>query len=288
MASSIERNNELFPLVVAGDSEARRLLIEENMALVVVKADGLIKQIPNVAYLRDDLVSAGYVGLVEAVNKLPGGKIRVGAFNRLLGKIVTRRMLDLLPVERTIRVPRVSAEAARKPESVSWNARPIDVPVVYNVLPETLKAPTHFSIVDLHDVCEACCQTEAERECLRLRSEGHTLREIANILALPFSTTKLLFSKLRRRILHAWDHPGEEDPEEIRRKTAKAARHAEVQENKRARNEACLRLRREGRTYKEIADTLNLSIPTVRGVYRRLTAQETLTDKAPNDPPNLP
>ncbi len=54
MAFTVEKNNELFPAVVAGDAAARDAMIEGNMALVVVKADSLIRQMPSVAYLRDE------------------------------------------------------------------------------------------------------------------------------------------------------------------------------------------------------------------------------------------
>ena len=73
---TIEKNNELFPAVVAGDAAAREAMIVNNLGLVVVKADSLIRQMPSVAYLRDDLVSAGYIGLVRAVNKVPTGRVR--------------------------------------------------------------------------------------------------------------------------------------------------------------------------------------------------------------------
>jgi DNA-directed RNA polymerase specialized sigma24 family protein len=205
MASSVTRNNELFPLVVAGDAAARSALIEENMALVVVKADSLIKQMPSIAYLRDDLVSAGYIGLVKAINRLPSGKVRMKALNTWIGRCVLRVLLQLLPKERTIRVPRSSADAARNPESVSWDAQPIDAPVVYNVLPETLRAHSHLPLVDLQDICEACCHTDTERECLRLRAAGYTFREIGTTLDLPLATANLMFRNLQKRILHKWD-----------------------------------------------------------------------------------
>jgi DNA-directed RNA polymerase specialized sigma24 family protein len=207
MASSIQRNNELFPAVVAGDTEARRSLIEENMALVVVKAEGLIKQMPTIAYLRDDLVSAGYIGLVKAVNKLPGGKVRMGALNTWLGRSITREMRQLLPRERTIQVPYTSAVAANKPESVSWNVQPIDAPLVYNVLPETLTAHSELAAVDLQDICDVCCRTETERECLELRAAGYTFEKMSATLKLPLTTTYLMFRRLKKQILHKWDCP---------------------------------------------------------------------------------
>ena len=49
---------------------AREAMILNNLGLVVVKADALIRQMPTVAYLRDDLVSAGNIGLVQAVKQI--------------------------------------------------------------------------------------------------------------------------------------------------------------------------------------------------------------------------
>jgi hypothetical protein len=211
MASSVQRNNELLPCVIAGDAEARRVLIEENMALVIVKADGLVRQMPHFAYLRNDLVSAGYVGLVKAINKLSTTKPRksslraASALNTWMGRAILHEMLELLPREQAIQVPRKSAKAARNPETVSWNARPINTPIVYNVLPETLTARSQFALVDLQDVCDVCCQTETERECLRLRAAGHTFKEIGIALHQPLPTAYLMFRKLQKRILKKWD-----------------------------------------------------------------------------------
>ena len=49
MVSTIEKNNQLFPAVAAGDTAARDAMIEDNMALVVVKADAPIRRMPSVA-----------------------------------------------------------------------------------------------------------------------------------------------------------------------------------------------------------------------------------------------
>jgi RNA polymerase sigma factor (sigma-70 family) len=201
MASTIEKNNELFPAVVAGDTAARDAMIEGNMALVAVKADALIRQMPSVAYLRDDLVSAGYVGLVKAINKLPSGRVRMEALNSWIGRCVAHEMLQLLPYERTIHVPRVSSHAARNPDTVPWNARPIQTPAVANVFPETLQTHSPLAAMELRDTFRACCQSDAERECLRLREEGYTLEEIGDRLGISKAQAHRLFNRLRNEIL---------------------------------------------------------------------------------------
>ena len=208
MASSVERNNELFPLVVASDAAARTAMIEENMALVVVKVDALIKEIPGVAYLRDDLVNAGYGGLVKAVNKVAQGQIKTPrALNTYLGCSISHELLNLLPQERLIQVPRRSKDAARNPETVAWNVQPIDVPIVHNVLPETLETRADFGCTDLSDLCQACCHTDQERECFRLRVEGYTFKEIGARLNISKSHAQRIFARLCKTILARWDQP---------------------------------------------------------------------------------
>jgi DNA-directed RNA polymerase specialized sigma24 family protein len=198
MACTVEKNNQLFPAVVAGDAAARDAMIEGNMALVVVKADALIRRMPTVAYLRDDLVSAGHVGLVKAVDKAVKGRIRsMKALNAYIGRCVTREMLELLPRERSIHVPRKSCDAARK------NDHPIQAPVVLNMVPEWLQAHSQLAVVALRDTLDACCKSPTERECLRLREAGHTFQEIADALAMPLTTVYGLFRVLRDRVFAA-------------------------------------------------------------------------------------
>ena len=65
-----EQNERLYVRVMAGDEEARQEMIEGNMPLVIAKANSYIRRFPQLAYLRDDLHSAGFLGLVKAVNKM--------------------------------------------------------------------------------------------------------------------------------------------------------------------------------------------------------------------------
>ena len=201
MASSVARNNELFPAVVAGDAAARCAMIEENLALVVLKADSLIRRVPSLSYLRDDLIGAGEVGLVIAVNKVARGKVRrVRAVNRYLGRCILREMMELLPHERPIHVPKRSNAAARNPQSVSWNVRPIDIPVVLNALSDTLETYSQQTAIALRDIFAVCCKSDSDRECLRLREEGYTFIEIAARLGIGKTQAQEKLSQLRIRI----------------------------------------------------------------------------------------
>jgi len=177
MSDNIARNNELYPAVLAGDRAACEAMILNNLGLVVVKADALICLIPKVAYLRDDLVSAGNIGLVQGVNKIEEHHVCMEAVNSWLGQSITNEMLQLLPVEQPIQVPRRSDDLARE------NGCPIEMPSVFNAFPENLETCSEDGAVDLRDTIEACCESEAERECLRLREEGYTLPRSATCSA---------------------------------------------------------------------------------------------------------
>jgi DNA-directed RNA polymerase specialized sigma24 family protein len=195
MAFTVEKNNELFPAVAAGDATARTAMIEGNMGLVWVKADALIRTLPSIAYLRDDLISAGYVGLVRAINRVSSGRVRQYALNAWIGRCVTREMRRMLPHELSIHVPWESSRLARR------NDQPIVTPIVTNALPETLPGHSALGVVDLRDIIAKCCQNAEERECLRLREEGYTHQEIADRLGLPLTTAYLMFRTVQDRIL---------------------------------------------------------------------------------------
>ena len=63
-----EQNDEVYRRLVSGDKKARDEMIEGNMALVVHRADEYLRKAPQMAYYRDDMMSAGFVGLCEAVD----------------------------------------------------------------------------------------------------------------------------------------------------------------------------------------------------------------------------
>ena len=134
MSENIQRNNELYPAVVAGDAAAREAMILNNLGLVVAKANALISQVPGADYLRDDLVSAGNIGLVTAVNQIAAVWCGMKAVNRWLGRVFTRAMLHLLPTEHTIPIPcHVTAQSQQES---------IDPPEVVNGLSESLETFT--------------------------------------------------------------------------------------------------------------------------------------------------
>lgn len=196
MSSNVARNNELFPAVVAGDTEARRAMIEENMALVIVKVDSLIKELLCVKYLRADLISAGNLGLVWAVNRVAAGKVKKAeALNKYIGRGIMRSLFELLRREHTIYIP---ARTIRQHRSTGGELIP--APVILNTTPKYLKAISIHPSIDLHDLCYSCCQSDDERRCLQMREEKYTFVEIAKALDIPLTTLYDRFRHLRARI----------------------------------------------------------------------------------------
>ncbi len=198
MSENIQRNNELYPAVVAGDAAAREAMILNNLGLVVTKANALICQVPGVAYLRDDLVGAGNIGLVTAVNQIAAGRVRMKAVNTWLGRVVTRAMLHLLPHEHTIPIPHESRRRARNKN------QPIEPPEVVNGLSESLETFTDAAVVDLRDLMDVCCESEAERKCLKLHEEGYTFEAIGQLLGTSLKVAFRMFHRLEARILDRW------------------------------------------------------------------------------------
>jgi DNA-binding CsgD family transcriptional regulator len=195
---------------------------------------------------------------VEAVNQIPVGKVKSKrGFNKLLGKLVMRRMLDLLPMERTIQVPRRSADRALTPSATEqWTVTPIEVPVVANGLSETLPTCSEESLVDLQDVCAACCQTEAERRCLQMRVAGHTFQEIADALGGLFDDTGAyaLFCRLTRRIQRKW--------------TGQTQASTDENEIRRQLEQEVLCLHTDGYTDEQISDLLGVTLTVVKQIRR--------------------
>ena len=105
----VEKNMALFRHVVAGDASAREEMIAGNMPLAVTNVESFIRLFPEIAYLRDDLMSAAFVGLVKAVNKMAAGrgprKTNHSAPVEFMGMWINREVADFVDSETTIRLP---------------------------------------------------------------------------------------------------------------------------------------------------------------------------------------
>ena len=196
-SSDRERNERLYPRVMAGDEKAREEMIQSNMPLVISKVDSYVRRYPQLEHLRDDLHSAGFVGLVKAVNKMaehkepskvnPTGYISVA---------ITHEFVKLAKKEAV----HSGIELADTPE-IDMDASG-DVPEVSHNIPESVVDTNQSAtteLLELRDMLQTCCQSEEERTLLRMREEGYSDRDIAETLNMPHTTTYTLRKELEER-----------------------------------------------------------------------------------------
>lgn len=191
----VESNRALFALVEAGDVAARQQMIEGNLPLVVAKVTSFINKWPSFAHLRDDLTSAGFIGLVNAINKIAQGAADNNNPNGFFGVAIKREFGYVLESEQAIKVPHSAQRRAKR------RGETIVPPDVVNVVPSTLPAYSSVEEVDVRDAIDSCCTCEEERVLLRMREAKHTWEEIGTAIGRSKSSTHELGKKLEARIV---------------------------------------------------------------------------------------
>jgi len=192
-----EQNERLYVRVMEGDDEAREKMIEGNMPLVIAKVDAYIGCHPQAACLRDDLHSAGFVGLVQAVNTMveheqpsnvnPTGYISVAITHEIARGAERESAMGLTSIP----------EPENGPSS-SGN----DVPEVGHNVPESIIDVNESAVqglLNLRDTLDSCCEREEERTLLRMRDEGYSDREIAEALNISRTSVQRLRKELEQR-----------------------------------------------------------------------------------------
>jgi len=170
-----ELNLELLPQVMVGNAAAREQMITGNMALVLRKVEAFIRCFPTVVYLRDDLISAGFMGLTKAVNAIAARVKIENVFNYILTAI-DHELGKLINIEYTIRIPGKSRRAAKA------SGKRLVPPACVNILPERFARGKYETELEFRDLLDSCCCNEDERIFLRMREEGYTYAEIANVV----------------------------------------------------------------------------------------------------------
>lgn len=185
-----QEDNDLLALqVIIGNKEARNRMITGNMPLVITKVDTFIHQHPSTSHLRDDLTSAGFMGLTEAVDCLTPEILNPMGY---ISSRIYHRIDDLLEEEMLVRIPTESKRQAKK------NNKPL---TVYEI--KMLSDEHHFdgkTDFEMRDLILSCCQTKEDEEFIRLRELGHTLPEIATRFGKPLVTVFRLFDQIRSRV----------------------------------------------------------------------------------------
>lgn len=182
-AFTTEQNDVVYQRLVSGDEKARDEMIEGNMALVVFRTDEYLRKAPQMAYYRDDMMSAGFVGLCEAVDRMrkvgpvkhpsPTGCI-TNAIDRAINHVVDRANTIVVP-DRVQRRARAEGEPIRPPRIVSDKA-------LVSVHDSAYR--DQDAVKELYEEALACCQNGKEKRIISMRATGHTDAEIALVVGL--------------------------------------------------------------------------------------------------------
>lgn len=230
-SNSRQRNEQLYPLVVAGDEDARREMIEGNMALVTLRVNTFIRFFPQAEYLRDDLMAEGMLALVKAVRNM---KDRTGSEGcnpqGFILKSISNHIGDLLDSESnmqvsagTVRSKRVSLVETQECSECGgeldngWHCKdcfhdnrpdkfPRQIPMSGS-MPDVAFDETR--VRDLRDEIWSVAESDDERNILRMREEGYGWEEISKTLGLPLSTAYMMIRDLYERFLAVSGMTGE-------------------------------------------------------------------------------
>jgi RNA polymerase sigma factor (sigma-70 family) len=201
-------NSRLYPLVTAGDADARRQMIEGNMSLAIAKVESFVRCFPEVAYLRDDLTSAAFVGLTKAVNKMAMRKgprsAAPSAPTDFIGMWIDRELRELTVSETTIHIPPRSKYRALA------KGKELKTPVVQHDIPERFEVPSYQKQLEDRDLLESCCVCDEERTLLAMWLAEHTDAEIAKALGKSRETVRRLRHRLEDRIRRKMEALGDE------------------------------------------------------------------------------
>jgi hypothetical protein len=207
--ASREKNETLYPRVVAGDKAACAEMIESNMSLVIDKVDSYLRAFPDLAYLRDDLISEGFLGLVYAVNeKMVGSTPR----NEKKAPSATGYMSHWISFYIGILADSQTGMGccSKTVRRLRQDGKPLPqhVPLPKNYDMETYEDPA-IRVFELRDEILACCESDEDRVIVEMREKGYGDPEIAKTLDLPHCTVFIMRRELYARFLAKTGMKGE-------------------------------------------------------------------------------
>jgi DNA-directed RNA polymerase specialized sigma subunit len=145
--SSRDENESLFRRIIAGKKAARRL-VEGNMAYVVSKVENFLDEFPDYRYLKDDLVSEGFLVVARIARVIEErGEVSEECFNPqgLLSVSLRNQFFKMTDLER-------------------------DVPLTEAIANTLVRDDT--ATQDLKLDILSCCKDGLEEEIVRLRCDG--------------------------------------------------------------------------------------------------------------------
>ncbi len=184
-----DANTDLYHKMIAGDRDARDQMITSNMPMAIAIVDTFLRGWPRYAHLRDDLQSAGFLGLTEAANALASHtRATILKPSDYLGRGILNAIRDEVKTDPLVRPPIKCPELAPVIETLA-NAK-----VVLSSSRESTEG-----CVDLQDMIDSCCLNEMDVEILALRSQGRTFAEIGAELRMDAMTALSIFRAVRAR-----------------------------------------------------------------------------------------
>jgi hypothetical protein len=193
-----ERNAALLERIKNGDETARHELILANDGLVGAKLKAHLNLFPHDAHEREDLFSAGTVGLIEAVNRIH--TMRTGSVSSFLGRSITRAIRKYSLSAPMIREPvgsrwrnKANKKSFAPPEcvSVSYSDGDGGVQVVDGAAPGSQ---------ELYDHILARCDTDEERAVITLLAAEMEMKAVAETLAIPYERVRYVREKVYERL----------------------------------------------------------------------------------------
>jgi hypothetical protein len=143
-------------------------------------------------YLRDDLTSAGFIGLTKAVNSIATGKRHGRNVTTYIGVSINRELRYLLETEAPIHVSHSQRRRAKA------EGKEIEVPTVDNDLPDCCRLPIapQAQEVEARNLLRPLCKDAVERRILRLRELGCTYAQVAARVPCSRSQIKRILDRI--------------------------------------------------------------------------------------------
>jgi hypothetical protein len=190
--SRIELNDELHRHACQGDASAKQALIENNLALVKFKVDSFIRSRPDIVHLKDDLISAGSLGLVEAVDQLCQDPT-IEKPSAYIAATITNAFSALLEGEVLIYYSRHTRRRAR------GTTRRLPEHTTFSEAANLSASEDESKLFEIRDLVESCCKSGREQELIRLRQNGLSTEECATTLGMGRASAFRMLKTIERR-----------------------------------------------------------------------------------------
>jgi RNA polymerase sigma factor (sigma-70 family) len=164
-----EENKSLYARIKLGDEDARQQMITGHMPLVIHIVDKFIGTHPSIEYLRDDLMSEGFLALTESVTKL-------------VVKDIDEPTAYLYSIVRRA-VAGAACTVGDRPRATERD----------------IFGPNSSNEIDLLDELDAVCLTDTDRKLVELRRAGYSFHEIAEEIGKSHLSVWRDFDAIRTR-----------------------------------------------------------------------------------------